>query len=104
MNVVEIRTTKDTYDRYDPVFVAYGTNPDFMPVFRRQPYGIEETPMHYPSMLKFVFPKSISETMDMEQSEIRSKYGPILSEKLLADISAGKIEPKVYFNPSRGNL
>ena len=102
MNVVEIRTAKDTYDVHDPEFVAYGNNPDFMPVFRRQRHGIEETPMHYPSMLKFVFPKTISETMDMDQSEIRAKYGPILSEKLAADIASGKIEPKVYFNPERG--
>ncbi len=102
MNVVEMRLTKDTYDPYDPVFVAYGNNIDFLPVFKRTEYGLEETPMHYPSLLKFVFPKTISEIMDLDQGEIRKKYGPILTNKLQEDIASGKVEPKAYFNPARG--
>lgn len=97
MNYVEITLTKDTYDPHDPKLVAFGENPDHMPVFQRVMYGLDTTELYYPSMLKFIDPKDISEVKSTEIKTIRRKYGPVLTEKLKADIRSGKISPKVFF-------
>ena len=55
MLVIEMTLTKDTYDVYNPKLVAYGTNEDYLSVYRRTPTDWKKHRCTIRPWLKFVF-------------------------------------------------
>ena len=61
----------------DESFVAYGPDPDDMPVYEVLDEGHVWTPKRFPSCLKFMQYADVGEVMESSPSNVVRVYGPL---------------------------